>query len=339
MLERTQDFVEREFLSDPAIPALGIVSDPQELSRYLRPILCVPTAALRELQVRLLRHHAGKRCVVEINGRTGDSSFSWIGKVYASDHSHVFRLMQEIRRAGFGPEEDFSIAEPIAYLPELQLLLQEKIPGRPATEFFLSESEAERMAAAERCAHWLARFHGLALRVGSTAKPSSQLSAVERWNRRIAAAGEPLASKAATIFRRLEAFEPDLHSREFGTIHGDFTHHQLLFFEGRTITVDWDDYQMAELNLDVARFVVGLQRLAHRRLGSIRALDPVAEVFLNTYLALTGVDPGSHLNFQRALICLEHAKHDVHKQAPRWRDKAEATLDEALRVTLQESEG
>ena len=86
----------------------------------------------------------------------------------------------------------------------------------------------------------------------------------------------------------------------------------------------------------MARFLVGLQRLALRCLGSIRALDAVAEVFLKTYVASNRADMTMHLAFQKAAICLAHAKHDVHKQAHGWRERAVATLDEGLRVLEQE---
>ena len=64
----------------------------------------------------------------------------------------------------------------------------------------------------------------------------------------------------------------------------------------------------------------------------MRALDGPAEVFVETYVAAGLSDVRARLAFQRAAICLEHAKHDVHKRAPGWPERAEATLDEGLRV-------
>ena len=121
------------------------------------------------------------------------------------------------------------------------------------------------------------------------------------------------------------------------TIHGDYSHHQVILAQGRTVAVDWDKYRLADPSLDVARFTVGLQRLALRCLGSIRALDAAAEGFLKTYVASNRSDVTRRLAFQKAAICMEHAKHDVHKQDDGWREKAAATLDEGLRVLEQGS--
>lgn len=319
-------------LDDQALPTLRAVLDPEELRTHLR---CSPRLQARgvgEIQVDLLRHHPGKRCVVEIRVQTRQGPLDLIGKVYAKDRSDVFRLMQEIRSEGFGPSEEFSIPEATAYLHPLQLLLQEKVPGRAATESFLSHDESEREAAAERCARWLAKFHALVPRLGARFQPSSYLASLEQWFHRLAALGEPFAHKAGALFKRLEQTASALDHAEMHTIHGDFTHHQVIFAERSTVSVDWDSYGLADRARDLARFMVGLKRLALRSRGSIRALDHEAEAFLEGYAAPHRSDQAAQLAFQKAAICLEHAKHDIHKRASGWRERAEVTLDEGLRI-------
>jgi len=319
-------------INDPAIPTLALVLNPVELGEHLSALLPLQTKGLNHLQVQVLRHHVGKRCVVEVTWRRGEESLSLIGKVYAKDRSDVYRVMEAIRRAGFAPHEEFSIPRPIAYLPSLQLLLQERVDGRQATESFLSDDKSERTAAADRCARWLARFHTIGPRMGPSFPLNDHLLFIERCYLRLASLGEPFANKAGELFKRLEATASDLQHIEMCIVHGDYSHHQLFLAEGRTVTVDWDDYSLADPSYDVARFIVGLQQLALRCLGSIRALDGPAEAFLRTYVATGLSDVSTHVAFQKAAICLEHAKHDVHKQAPGWLEKAKATLDEGLRI-------
>jgi hypothetical protein len=326
---------EPNVIIDPDLPTLAVVLDPTALRAHLRESLPGRVPESTDLEIRVLRHHPGKRCVVDIGWRTGAASPSLIGKVYAKDRSDVHRLLEEVSRAGFGPREEFSIPQPTAYLPALRLLLQEKVEGRPATDAFLSDDEPERTAAAERCARWLARFHAMRLRTGPRLDLSGHLLSLARWSGRLAALGDPLAGKAGTLFTRLEAAAAKLPRTDPCTNHGDYTHHQVILAPGRTVTVDWDKSCVADPSHEVARFVVGLQRLALRRLGSIRALDAAADVFLKTYAAAAGSDLTGPLAFHRAAICLEHAKHDVHKQAHGWPEKATATLDEGLRVLAE----
>src|SRR5438034_1759546 len=60
--------------------------------------------------------------------------------------------MEEIRQAGFGDEEEFSIPRPLAYLPSLRLLLCEKVVGTRARSIIADPIAPDRIAAVERCA-------------------------------------------------------------------------------------------------------------------------------------------------------------------------------------------
>jgi aminoglycoside phosphotransferase (APT) family kinase protein len=335
VLELTQRPGEAHPITDPGIPTLPAVLDPIALGAHLSALRPAPPPGSQDVHVRLLRHHAGNRCVVEVTWRRGRESLSLIGKVYARDRSDVYRVMEEIRRAGLGPDAEFSIPQPTAYLEALQLLLQEKVQGRPATESFLSNDESERATAAERCASWLVEFHAVAPRIGPRFDLRKHLLSLELWARHLAGLGEPFAEQAGELFRRLEGAASALPGADLCTIHGDYTHHQVILRPGRTVTVDWDKHRLGDPSHDVARFAVGLQRLAQRRLGSMRALDGPAETFLKTYVASARSDLAAPLAFHRAAICLEHAKHDVHKQADGWPERAAAALDEGLRVLAQ----
>jgi aminoglycoside phosphotransferase (APT) family kinase protein len=344
-------------ITDPSIPTLSAALDPVTLSGQLRDHMPEETRGLQDLQVRLLRHHAGSRCVLEISWRSGDRALSAIGKVYAKDRWDVYEAMDAIHRDGPGPRAEFSIPRPLAYVASLRLLLQEKIEGRPATESFLSADESKRAGAAERCGRWLAAFHAAAPTSGTRFDLSRHLGSMKRWVRRFADVGEPFTEKARELFRRLEEAAAELPRADLCTIHGDFSHHQVMLTPDRTVTVDWDKHRLADPGDDVAHFIVGLKRLAQRALGSMGALDSAAEVFLKTYLASVPAEPlpdaaylgllgpedgglrtgrrralAGRLPFHRAAICLEHAKHDVHKQADSWREKASTMLDEGLRA-------
>src|SRR2546422_10751351 len=189
MLEFAQRALEAWGLTDRAMPEVHAALAQGVLSRQLRGALPRQTRGLKDVEVRLLRHHPGKRCVLEVTWRTADATHSLIGKVYAKNRSDVYRVMDELRRAGLGPHEAFSIPQPTAYLEALQLLLQERVAGRPATESLLCDDECERARTAQRCATWLAKFHAVAPRVGPRFLASHLLSA-EQWVRRLAALGE-----------------------------------------------------------------------------------------------------------------------------------------------------
>jgi aminoglycoside phosphotransferase (APT) family kinase protein len=319
---------------DPAIPTLATVLDPAELAKELS-LLSFPHwqwDASQEIQLRVLRWKRASRCTFEIVLGSAGGSQALIGKVYAEDRSDVYQTMQEIRRAGFGSEEEFSIPRPVAYLAPLRLLLYEKVPGTRAKYSILSPNESDRVLAAERCARWLARFQALAPSLGPVFHLHDYLMSLEGWWRCLDDLDRPVADKAGRLFEQLTATALDLGNIDMCASHGTYTAGQVLLAEDRTVTFDWDTYNVADPFRDVARFLVELQRLAWKYLGSHQALDGIAEVFLDTYLATAHSDTTRRLPVHQAAIFFERAKHDVDKQARRWRERAEVMLDAGLRV-------
>jgi len=244
--------------------------------------------------------------------------------------------MEEIRRAGFGSEDEFAIPRPVGFLAPLRLLLYEKAPGTSTKVLILSPNESDRVLAAERCARWLARFQAIAPRSGQVVSPSDHLISLEGWWRRLGDLGGSLADKASRLFEQLKATALGLGATEMCAGHGMYTCGQVLLFEGRTVTVDWDSYNVADPSHDVARMLVYLKRVGLKHLGSVHALDGAAELFLKTYVATGRAHVRTRLAFQKAAICLERAKRDVAKQAHGWREDAEMMLDEGLRMLEQE---
>lgn len=318
---------------DPGIATLAEVLDPIALTRHLRASsLCVGNGgAPEEVQVRALRHHLSQRCTLEIGLRGRNGWHFVIGKVYANDHSGVFQAMEAIRQAGFGPKDEFSIPRPLAYLTALHLLLQEKVEGPLAKEVLRTRDERSQSAVAERCARWLARFHALAPTVGPVFDSCQCLDLMRERARRLTKLGGHVAEKTAELLRRLEDAASSLSLVEMRAGHGSYSAAQVILAEGRTVVFDWDGCDVADPARDVGRFLAALRRWALRRLGSVRALDAAAEVFLNTYLAVGLPVVNKNLCFYQAAACLKLAR-----AVPHWQEKTQVMLDEGLRVLGQE---
>ena len=321
---------------DPDIPTLSAVLDPVELTKQigLLPASQWPWGVPREIRVELLRWHAADRCTLEIAFRAASGWDRVIGKVYAADRPDVYQVMEGLERAGFGPEAEFSIPRPIGYLPSLRLLLQEKVEGMSAQKTFKLGDDRERAAAAERCARWLARFHTVAPPVGRVTDVEELLRRSERKWRFMMEEGGSWTAKSEQLFERLQTARSALAAVPMCAGHGDYAHNQVIFVEGRTVTWDWDVYDIADPTRDVASFIVTLERMALKSCGSVRALDGAAEVFLKTYLDARGQAPvAAHLPFYKAAYCLWEAHWEVKtKRKLGWGERAEAMLDEGLRT-------
>ena len=319
-------------VGDPGISTLGEVLDPATARTYLGQALSDHGQTIEDIRFQILKHHPGKRCTLNISVRTPDGWRALIGKVYAEDRSDVYRAMHEISRVGFGPKEALGIPQPIAYVPALHLLLQENIDGPRAKGIFLTGDERERADASERSARWLAQFHAMAPRSGAVLDPIDELEAAERWSQTIAGLAGPFPSQARRLLRRLEEEAPSSSASERCAGHGSYNCNQIILTKDRTITFDWDGHDVADPSRDVARFIVALERLAFKYLGSIRALDAVADVFVRAYQALSPFEISPTLPWYRALTCLRLAKYEANRPVCTLRAGIEALLGEGVRV-------
>ena len=130
-----------------------------------------------------------------------------------------------------------------------------------------------------------------------------------------------------------EAAASKLAGMEMTAGHGSYGPSQIIVGPGRTVTFDWDGYDVADPARDVGRFLASLRRVALVKLGSARSLDAMVEIFFGAYLEVGQPEAVRNLRFYEAAACLRLAKHSFfHARL----EKMEATLDEGLRILEQE---
>lgn len=285
---------------------------------------------VREIQTRVLKCHQGKRCTFEIAMSTEGGPHELIGKVFAEDRSDVHGIMARIRQAGFGSDSKFAIPGPVTYLQSLRLLLEEKACGLSAREVFLGPESKNQKKAAVRCALWLAKFHATAPKIGPVSSVAKLMSKSRSQARKLSRAAEHFTEKAGRLLARLEALASKLGVVEICAAHGEYNPSHVLLQGDRTVVIDWDGCQVRDPARDVATFMIVTKWLALDRKGAIGALDSLADVFLETYIAERGQGILERLAFHRGALCLKHAKFCAAYQFERWQEKTMALLEEGL---------
>jgi aminoglycoside phosphotransferase (APT) family kinase protein len=280
--------------------------------------------------VRPLRAHR-HRCTFDVSfGADGDER-RLIAKVYDKDRSDVFAVMDAVVASGFGPAARFAIPRPLAYLNSAHVFLQEWIPGTEAVEVFLGDMAAPQPEAARRCGAWLGRFHGKAPPQGRPFDPGRTGFAIPYWARRIREAGERFAGKADLLLRNLEAAAPAIFAEhESRAGHGTYMAEHVILSGDRTVSIDLDEYCVADPAQDLAWFIVSLERLGLEKRGSLRAFDRVISEFLRGYARLGPKIGLSHLPFYKAVTCLLEAHEDLYRRLPPLPDWSEAMLEEGI---------
>ncbi|HEV8525568.1 MAG TPA: phosphotransferase [Terriglobales bacterium] len=283
-----------------------------------------------ELCVRVLKPHT-RRCTFEVAVKTEGGWHALIGKAYLRDRLDIFQAMQAFWAAGFGPEAEFSIPQPLAHFSSLGVRLEEKIPGSSAKDVFLNASPDEQVAAARRCGRWLAQFQAAApLLLGKRIDPGTQLPRWECWADEVARFGELLARKSGLLLGKLKGAVPKPGTFENCATHGSYIPDHVILSGRRTAAIDLDEYGVADPAREVAWFVISLQRLAMKHLGSFRALNGAAEEFLSAYGTASRREALTHYGLYRAVECLHRGRRDLSGRTPPAYEWAETMLDEGL---------
>jgi aminoglycoside phosphotransferase (APT) family kinase protein len=199
-----------------------------------------------------------------------------------------------------------SLARPVAFLPDLALVLQEPVEGTPLDMLFgrlrgASPTGGQRgWDGTLRAAAALAALHTSGLSTRRERSIAAELTRFERRAARVALADEELSRRMGELTAALSAGHEKLAEwgAEVGLVHGDCKPSQFLIGPEHVALLDFDHCGMADQASDVGTFLASLRQLAVRQWlkerGSMAArerslwLGTLEQSFLGEYCAASG---------------------------------------------------
>jgi aminoglycoside phosphotransferase (APT) family kinase protein len=174
-----------------------------------------------------------RKTFFELEETRPDGSRRLIGRVAVSEKSkHAYNILRLLRDAGMQPPSPYCVVEPVAILPERNLLLQEKAGGQQLREKIKAGTATDRDA--ERAAEWLLTLQSLPL----PGLPPGSPGDFERVRKELP---DALPSSARRILRitnflseRLAASVPLVPS------HGDYHPMNIYIDDDRVTVIDVD---------------------------------------------------------------------------------------------------
>ncbi len=176
--------------------------------------------------------------------------------------------------------DGITIAEPLAYVPEMRMLVVEHVPGETLGESTGAPDFSERVC---RSAAAIAKLHSARIR------PSKQYTLVEEvanlahWAEEVVACRGDSAEWVARQLEALRAMASRLPRAEAVPAHRDFYYSQLLFASRRVTLIDLDMFSLADPAIDVANFIAHLRFLSLQKFSDAHRLDGAAAWFLDAY--------------------------------------------------------
>jgi Ser/Thr protein kinase RdoA (MazF antagonist) len=296
---------------DTALPALVYAVSSSEMRRVLRETLPEGIgSALRECHAELVRYKS-KRATLRYRLR-GAGVDTVYGKLRPDERGAMrFEVGRALREAGV------PTPAPLAYLPDLRMLVHAEAPGTLLAELRgkRPEFEAWLVPVAEVLAHLHAtRVAGLP---GHSPRHGAEgVLAAAR------AIGTALPDLAAEVDRLATSLAADLTAvvGPETTIHGDFSDNQVLVSDAGVALLDLDEVRLDNPLFDVGTF---LARLQARPMQPPGAADDARAIFLDAYVALRP-DAREHIPlFEAAALIRRWAAYPLRRLRPGWSDETE----------------
>jgi phosphotransferase family enzyme len=346
---------------DDALPAMRVLPDPAAARELLETGIraCSPAySALRIAAARpqVLRYNPGSRATIRVllDYAPDDAARGWPELVIVKTHHgakghNAWEAMRALWDSPLATGGAVRLAEPLAYLPELRVLVQGPIPGQLGLDDLIAQAVRDGGAEAfeelgayvDKAAAGLAALHGCGLRYGSTRTLTQEIDEARSVAARIAVPAPDLVGAAGPLLARLEevaaATEPDPPV----PTHRSFRPGQVLLDHGRIGFVDFDGFCTAEPALDVALFrsdltdtgmAAGPEPTAAQASERLARLDELCERFLAAYQTLAPVSR-ERVALWEAVDLLTCVLHSWTKVQPRRLRAALSMLERQLLAT------
>ena len=315
-------------MSDRKLPGLALALNHETMRAQFAAIR--QGEAFSRVRHRVLKYTPGKRCVIEYlleaNGKPRGSQ-RLIGKIYRKERGEViFENLRQLWQAG-GAGVSFAMPEPVAYLPEMRMVLQRFVPGRQLSDF----SESDDLSTAVRCvAENLAALHGLAVATGEKRSLDDHIRKYcHPGPQALIEACPEVAPLVKNILAGL-AQEASLNGAPICPVHGDLNLAQIFITGDRAFFIDLDGFCFSHAALDAGNFLITLQ--AHFGGKS----DELRRIFLECYLSRRPPQMLAGLQAYQALAYLRRAVICFRQQAgANWPIQARRLLEAGCEILIK----
>jgi Ser/Thr protein kinase RdoA (MazF antagonist) len=330
-------------LGDTAMPCLALALDPIEVRRQFECDLqhIINGGRLNVHGIRVTRHKPARRCVIEYDVEIqqpglGAEHLTLVGKVRARGlDTKTFACLASLWRNGFdaGSADGISVAEPLGLVPALQMGVQRKVPGTPATQLLPG---ASGVALARRITDAIDKLHRLGPPPARRHTMADELAILRPRLTAVADLHPMLEPRLVRLLDSCERVGAAMPEPRCVGVHRDFYPDQVLVDGPRLYLLDLDLYAMGDPALDVGNFIAHLVEQGLRVHGDAGALSAQISAMEERFSALSG-----DLARARVYVALTLARHiSISTLFPerRWTTPALLELAErAVDASLLES--
>jgi hypothetical protein len=260
---------------DEALPALPHLTDANEARALLERSIRAGSTAYGDLRIeactpKIMRYKPGSRCTLLYHlVYPADSAHQdWpdivVAKTYQGNKGqNAYDGMRALWDSALAGNSAVTIAEPLAFVPELNVLVQGPIREEQTLKELIGsalragtpEALAELDDYMRQTAFALALLHQTKIGIGELRTWEGELDDVRQVHDRLEAVVPELIGAATPLLTRLEAIAAENPADPPVPTHGTFRPAQVLLNKGKIGFIDFDGFCQAEPALDLALFL------------------------------------------------------------------------------------
>jgi len=307
---------------EAVLSALELLTDPEQSRQYLMHRIRNGSPAYQNLQIqscqpKIVRYKPGSRCTIVYHldyPPEADSDHAWpplvVAKTYRKEKGlNAYESMRALWNSPLARGDVVKIAEPLAYDPELRVMIQGPIRQEKtlkdltvtAVNVGTPEAFDELTDAMRRTARGLAEIHKLAIRLDKLYGWQNDEVQVRESIAELSISVPELGPAAYPLVERLSGLESASEPDPAVPSHGTFRPAQVLMYQDELGFIDFDSCCMAEPAKDLGLFLCAFLRAGMAtvkfdgievsaepldetaRLARFQRLTMVSEEFLDEY--------------------------------------------------------
>lgn len=266
------------------LPALAHLTEAAAAQALLETGIRAGSAAYPHFRVQscrpqIMRYKPGSRCTVLYHLAYAPEAEPGpplvVAKTYhGSKGANAYAAMRALWESPLGQSQTVAIAEPLAFLPDLNVLIQGPIRQQQTLKELCRDVlhgngdpvQAARLDAyLRKTARGLAELHQCGVGYGELVTWEEELADVLDQRTRLSIPLPPFAALGETLLTRLQTLAAQTPADPAGPAHRSFRPAQVLLWEGEIGFIDFDGFCQAEPALDLALFFTTLKNIGLNR--------------------------------------------------------------------------
>jgi hypothetical protein len=329
------DMLVQVFPYDHRLPGLPLLmaGPPPEIEALLLDRFGPGEWRAEAWDVETLRYRADQRAALRLTARARDAVTGRVeerrfyAKVYNREErgEQTYQLLRKLWEKANTDGAGLTVGRPIAYLSNLQTLLQEETPGTNLRRV-LRQEEEEAIPAVRRVARALAALHLLDVTMPRRRSLQDEIAKVER-------AGESLKSTCPHLRPKIEeilaAVVAGLEEVPPAPIHGDLKPGHILLDGDSVGLIDFDNAVGADPVMDIAQLLFDFDKMTQRSSLPHTNSQALAQAFADEYFSHVPEGWRARLPFLYAGDILKKAASFYRRQSSGKPANVEDLLEQA----------